>query len=234
MTRFYLSFLLIFILSCTADHEGLVANMYELESATQEESFCEFQPRIIGVEIWNNSSNPFFIPNVGSGKITFFDYVPIMENYGSPQEDAQTRKENFDHFLTTNSIDQERDEFKITLPVFYQRYQTDFKGDTIDLFHFINELDNVYQTGKLSCIYDDFQLPTPTKNLSSGLPDTSWLEPGEVEILMYDVTPLFLRKGKYEFEFVLKPDSSTAPVLKNNIKFLPYMEKIKSTILILE
>lgn len=232
--RLYLLLGLVITFSCTTNQDGLEISIFESGGHLKDSAVCEFKPRIIGIEIKNKSENSFYLPGVRTGKVNFDDYLPILANYGSPQKDAKARIDKLKLFLDRGKTGEESDKFTITLPVHYKRYQIDSKGNEVDLFHIISELEEIQRTEYIRCNYTDFQIPIPSDTMDLGISDTLWLEPGEVETLFYDVTPFLLRKGTYEFQFFLKSDSMARPVIKKNNTYLPYSETIQSEKLILK
>lgn len=207
-----------------------------LESAglPKNGSVCLFESRIIEVQIMNVSKYAIFLPGVRTGKVILDEYFPPLANYGSPQKDAMVRIDKFNSFLERGKEGEESDKFDITLPDLHNRYQVDSEGNEIDLFEIFSELEEIHETEYARCNYGDSHVPKPSNTMDFGSNDTVWLEPGEKETLYYDVTPFFLRKGTYEFRFILEPDSSASPAKKNNIIYVPFAESIESEELILK
>lgn len=136
---------------CTTNQDGLEIRIFESGGDPKDEGICLFKPRIIGVELKNISENSFYLPGVRTGKVSFDDYFPILANYGSPQKDAKVRIDKLNLFIDRGKTGEESDKFTITLPVQYQRYQTDSKGNEVDLFHIISELDEIQRTEYVRC-----------------------------------------------------------------------------------
>lgn len=193
---------LIFLCSCASiNQKELTIDLTYKENKNKNKFECLFLPQRIMVEIKNNTKNSIFIPGIKTKEIKFYDYIPLLENYESYKRKVKAKIDNLKDYLEKGKNGYSIDEFYISFPIFYDRFQVNSKGDTIDLFYKISELQEIYNTQTAYCSNNPYKVPAPPKMLSDGLGDTIWLNRGEKKILYYDITPFLMRKGTYKFRF---------------------------------
>ncbi len=181
--------------------------------------------------------------------LIYNDYIPIRANYGSFKAEVKARKKN-QTIVRQGHIE---DSIKLVMPITKERFQKDSKGNEMDVFKTLSNLNEVFNNRKIG-----WKTPIPPDNDSVFFIDTDLyklimledilttddvyvfreqtvlLGAGEEKSFNIDLGYLLLRKATYLIKFDYKTDNNYLEKETNFLKslgFHPFRGRITSNVL---
>ena len=185
----------------------------------------------------NEINKPLYLV-CGVDVLNYDDYIPVRANYGSFKEEVEARKKN--QIIDENG--DVRDTIKLIIPTTKERFQVNHKGEKIDVFKTLSNLQEVFNNRQMS-----FTVPIPPddsvlikgnyvdvdlhkllqrENIVIEETDCSFcgqtviLEPYGKKSFSIDLSYLLLRKATYQIIFDFRADNK---LFKKETSFLKHL-----------
>jgi hypothetical protein len=192
-------------------------------SAILEPVKCNKDSLTIAVTLKNETDKAVFIV-CGVDVLSFKDFVPVRINFGSFEEEVNTRNREGIEEKEGNI----QDTITFVLPLTEERYQKNFAGEKLDVFEIFSNMEQEYYEKNIDCIsiltppdeetliqqqYLDIDFYHIVKKQNNRDKECLFcsqiviLKPHQEKRFEIDLSYLLLRKATYQFIFNYKSDN---------------------------